>query len=199
MGERTIFENHRDTVQTDGGRVSRWTGVCESVNLGVKITASTFPSAGSLDFITGANCVASRAFLETAGLMEEDYFLYYEEVDWALRRGKLPLKVVPDAIVWHHGGTSIGTGSVGRRPSAFANYFNYRNRVRFMRRFSPMGLPVTFLFALAKAAQLILLGAGGEARAVLTGLFSMKPPKEVSDALSPEAREFAFPRIKSWT
>ena len=86
MGGRTLYANHPDTVQTDGGRVSRWTGVCQSVNLGKPAADTAPPPVETLDFITGANCVASRAFLEQAGLMAEHYFLYYEEVDWAMRR-----------------------------------------------------------------------------------------------------------------
>ena len=84
--------------------------------------------------------VVSRDFLARVGPMREDYFLYYEEVDWALRRGDLPLAFAGDAIVYHHGGTSIGTGRLDERPSAFSNYFNYRNRMRFMRRFHPWRL-----------------------------------------------------------
>jgi hypothetical protein len=192
MGGRTVFEEHRDTVQTDGGRVSRWTGVCESVNWGVPIATATFPAVRSLDFITGANCVASRRFIDEAGLMEEDYFLYYEEVDWAFRRGELPLRVVPEATIWHFGGTSIGTGSVGRRPSPFSNYFNYRNRVRFLKRFNPVCLPIAFAYAIAKALQLLIKGAPDEANALIAGLFGLRPPKAVSQILTPEARARAF-------
>lgn len=192
MGGRTLFEGHSGKVQTDGGRVSRWTGVCESVNWGVPSESATFPEAASLDFITGANCVASRRFLEEVGLMEEDYFLYYEEVDWAFRRSHLPLRLVPEAQIKHHGGTAIGTGSVGRRPSPFANYFNYRNRMRFLRRYSPGALPIAMAYASAKAAQLAGRGAFDEAWALVAGMLGMTPPRKVREALSPEARLIAF-------
>lgn len=192
MGGRTLFEHQADTIQTDGGTVSLVTGVCGSVNSGKAAAQTPLPKAGELDFITGANCVASRLFLETKGLMEEDYFLYYEEVDWAFRRGDLPLRVADEAAVRHHGGTSIGTGSVFRRPTPFANYFNYRNRIRFLRRHKPAGVVPAFLYALAKSVQLFLIGAPGEARAVLAGLLGARPPAEVAARLSPEARSLAF-------
>ena len=192
MGGRTVFEEARDLVQTDGGRVSLWTGVCASLNHRVPVDGAAFPEAGALDFITGANCVASRRFIETVGLMEEDYFLYYEEVDWALRRGSLPLRVVEDAVVCHVGGTSIGSGSINRRPSPFSNYFNYRNRMRFIRRFNPAGLPVAMAYAVAKAMQLYVLGAPLEAKALLAGIFERRPPEAVRAAVSPKAHEWAF-------
>jgi GT2 family glycosyltransferase len=192
MGGRTVFQEHRDTVQTDGGRVSLWTGVCQSVNWGQPVADAPFPDAASLDFITGANCVASRRFLEEIGLMEEGYFLYYEEVDWALRRGSLPLRVVPEAIVYHYGGTAIGSAALNRCPSPFANYFNHRNRIRFIRRHRPVALPVAFAYGLAKSLQLLIRGTAAEARAVLTGLLGIEPPQEVLRVLPPETRAFAL-------
>lgn len=179
MGGRTLFAGHRDIVQTDGGRVSRWTGVCSSINANQPLTKATVPDAASLDFITGANCVASREFIAAQGLMREDYFLYYEEVDWAMRRGELPLRFVAEAMATHHGGTTIGSGSINRRPSPFANYFNHRSRMRFMRRFSPLTLPLGIAYGFAKAVQLWLLGARGEAYAVLAGMFGLRPPAQV--------------------
>ena len=192
MGGRVLFEARPDTIQTDGGRVSLLTGKCTSVNWGRKLAEAAMPDAGSLNFITGAHCVASREFLERVGLMREDYFLYYEEVDWALRRGDLPLRVVPEAVVHHHGGTTIGTGSLGREPSAFSNYFNFRNRMRFLWRFSPLALPFGLMHGVAKSAQLTLKGYGDEARAALAGLFQRPPPDAVRRQISQDAQRHAF-------
>ncbi len=195
LGGRTLFEANRTTLQTDGGRVSRWTGTCQSVNWGQSIEVAEFPKASTLDYITGANCVASRPFIEMAGLMTEDYFLYYEEVDWAFRRDELPIRLTPDAKVHHFGGTTIGSGSIGRRPSPFSNYFNHRNRIMFLIRFQPMALPFAYLYSIAKAGQLLLLGAPDEALAVVAGAFRMTPPKTVSSLLSQDSQQIAFARV----
>ena len=192
MGGRTLFEEQRSTIQTDGGRVSRWTGVCSSVNARQPAASAPFPDAATLDYITGANCVASRRFLEDVGLMEEGYFLYYEEVDWAMRRGALPLRTAPDAVVFHYGGTAIGSGTVNRRPSPFSNYFNYRNRIRFMRRHRPLAVPVALAYGLAKALQLLVSGARAEADAVLRGILGLAPPRAVRAMLPPAAHAHAF-------
>lgn len=195
MGGRTIYREQPDQIQTDGGRVSRWTGVCTSVHGGRPPQATAMPDVASIDYVTGANLVASRAFIDRAGLMVEDYFLYYEEVDWAFRRGDLPIRLVGTAIVHHHGGTTIGTGSTVRRASPFANYFNYRNRMRFVGRFFPARLPVAFAYAMAKAAQLMLKGAFDEAYAVLTGTLGLAPPAAVKNRIAPGAAQaLAFGR-----
>lgn len=193
MCGRTLYREPPGLIQTDGGRVNRWTGVCSSVNAGRAPDLTAMPDVASIDFVTGANLVASRPFIECAGLMSEDYFLYYEEVDWAFRRGDLPLRLVEDVIVYHHGGTSIGSGTASRRASPFAWYFNTRNRIRFLRRHRPLAVPFALAHALAKAGQLLLQRAPAEAHAVLCGALSLPPPAAVRSRIAPgRAQELAF-------
>jgi len=39
----------------------------------------------------GASMLVSKPFLRDVGLMSEDYFLFYEELDWATGRGRYAL------------------------------------------------------------------------------------------------------------
>ena len=195
MGGRTRYLEPPGYLQSDGGRIRRWTGgVCYNVNQGLLPTAAEPPPAESLDFLSGANMVASRNFVERVGLLREDYFLYYEEVDWAYRRGALPLLTCPEAVVHHHGGTAIGSGSFNRQGSAFANYFNFRNRLRFVARFAWPVLPVTYAFSILQIAKIALTGGNRQAVGALRGLHQLAPPREVADRISPEAAELAFGR-----
>mgnify|MGYP006279881287 FL=1 len=194
MGSRIIYLEPPGLIQSDGGRVGRWTGLCRNVNQGADPSGTMRPAAEELDFISGASVVASRRFLETAGLMPEHYFLYYEEVEWAARRGELPLVLCDDAVIHHHGGTAIGTGAVNRLPTPFAHYFNYRNRMRYIRRQRPLALPVTYLASLARVTKLFALGARAEAGSALRGMHGCPPPRAVRDRLSPEAAALAFDR-----
>lgn len=187
MGGRTVFAGQPQIVQTDGGRVSLWTGKCTSVNWGRPAAQAQVPAAATLDYITGANCVASRRFIDHAGLMREEYFLYYEEVDWALRRGDLPLRVVPQAVVEHLGGTAIGSAGIGRGPSAFSAYFSFRNRIRFLRRFNPWAVPLGLGSVVLKALHWLAQRAPGAAGAALAGALGLAPPASVRAILSPEA------------
>ena len=183
IGGRTLFADGR-TVQSDGGRVSPRTATCTNVNRGVPAADARPPAADSLDFVSGANMVVTRRFIAGAGLMPEDYFLFYEEVDWALRRGALRLATCPEAIVRHHGGTSTGSATLDRGPSALASYFTYRNRLRFARRHRPFALPGALAHGLAKAAQFALRGAGAEAAATFRGHLHLPPPAAVRARLA---------------
>lgn len=192
MGGRVIYLETPDIIQIDGGTLNRRTGVTGNLHLSQAHSTTAPPDPTRLDFITGASMVASRAFYETAGPMAEDYFLYYEEVDWALRRGALPLIYCPGGIVYHVGGTAIGSPVIGRPASPFSLYFKHRGRMRFLRRHVPKSLIGGQTYSLAKAVQLLVKGYPAHARAILAGAMEAAPPAEVRDRLSPEAARLAF-------
>lgn len=197
LAGRTLYFGEAGMIQSDGGWVNLWTGVCHSINQGKMRDDVTMPDLESVNFLSGANFIASRSFVKQVGYMKEDYFLYYEEVDWAMRRGKLPLALCPQAIVLHHGGTAIGSGTTRRLPSAFSNYFNYRNRMIFVRRFRPIALPVAYVYSLLKIVKLLLQGARTEANGAWRGLNFLAPTKLIAGKIDQAAHKRAFGRNKS--
>lgn len=110
---------------------------------------------GQMAYVAGASMLATRRFLEEVGLMEESYFLYFEELDWALRAaGRFRLGYAPDSIVYHKEGRSIGTRGAERK-SALADYYFLRNRLLITRRFFPARVPtVRFAILLALANRI---------------------------------------------
>lgn len=202
MGGRTLYDGAPGLLQSDGGRVRRPFGICQNLNQGKPPETAQPPDPTTLDFVSGANMVASREFLEAVGPMREDYFLFYEEVDWAFRRGDLPLAVCPEAVVHHQGGTATGAGSVRRLASPFANYFNYRNQMRFVRRHMPSHQPTAYGYAMARIARLLLWRAWAEAGAALRGLHGLPPPRAVRARIAAEAWPLAFgppdPSVPRW-
>lgn len=196
MGTRILYLERPDRIQIDGGRIDWRTGVTHNIHQYARHPDTPAPAAGGFGFVHGASLVASRTFYAAAGPMTEDYFLYYEEVDWALRRGALPLAYCPGAVIYHRAGASIGSGGPGRLASPFSVYFMNRARLRFVRRFRPAALPGAYLFSLAKAVQMLLKGAPAAAAAMLRAAHGLPPPAAVRRRLSPEAqaRAFAQPR-----
>ena len=197
MGGRVLYLETPEMIQIDGGTLNRRSGVTGNLGLGQASAATPAPDPGAMDFITGASMVASRRFYAAAGPMPEDYFLYYEEVDWALRRhalpgGPLPLAYCPQALVWHRAGTAIGSPTLGRPASAFSLYFKHRARLRFVWRHFPASLPGALAYSLAKALQLLAKGYPVEAWTILSASLGLGPSAAVRARLSPEAAALAF-------
>jgi GT2 family glycosyltransferase len=191
MGGRLLYLDSPDQIQLDGGYVNWRTGVTKNVNQHGP-ASSPPPDPTRFDFITGASMVVSRQFYETVGPMREDYFLYYEEVDWALRRGALPLAYCPGGIVYHRAGTSIGSPSPTRAASPLSLYFKHRARMRFLRRFSPLSLPLALAFSLAKTGQLLLRRDVRGAVTLMRASLGLPPPTVVRQMFTSEAAQYAF-------
>lgn len=62
------------------------------------------------DYITGCALLISKDVIKTIGLLDERFFLYWEDVDWGLRAKKSGFKnlVIPSARVWHKVSSSSG-------------------------------------------------------------------------------------------
>lgn len=133
-------------------------------------------SPGETYYPVGASMVATRAFLEQVGLMNENYFLYYEETDWVLRaRGKFRVGVALDSYVYHKHGASAGTKPSG--DSARSTQYLFRSRVLAARTFGGSMRQVWMDIAneVARAAVRAKFGKALAAFRVITGTVSVPP------------------------
>lgn len=183
IGGRIYYSSPPLMIQSDGGRINLWTGTCVPFNMTRIGRAVPAPANMALDYISGTHMFVSRTFIDRAGLMPEDYFLYYEEMDWCMRRGDLPLLLCVTAAVHHDGGHSIGSATINQGPSPMSSYFMGRSRMRFVRRYRPAALPITFVYSAAKACRYILRGQYGAGFALLRGIMGMGPSATVQQRI----------------
>lgn len=139
-GSTLVYHHDQQMVQALGGATfNRFTG--RSMHIGAfsalnNVPADPAATEGAMSYVIGAAMLVRRAYLEQIGLMQEDYFLYYEEIDWCTRgKGKFRLGYAPNSYVFHKEGASIGTAASGG--SALSTYYLFRSRVRFTARFYP--------------------------------------------------------------
>jgi len=136
-GSTLVYHDDPSTVQALGGArfdFSRGIGTHLGIGEQVGILRDRNKVEAAIDYVVGASILVSRAFLEEVGLMDEGYFLYFEEIDWAMRaKGVYRLGWAPGSVVAHKEGSSIGS-SHHSRPSSTALRYMYRNRLLFARR-----------------------------------------------------------------
>lgn len=92
-------------------------------------------------FCHGAAMMCRKSDLIKAGKMDENYFLYYEELDWCekfKRQGK-KIWFTGKAAIYHKESISVG------KESAIKTYFSVRNRMLFIRKNT--GILNTVLFS----------------------------------------------------
>lgn len=108
----------------------------------------------AMNYVCGASMFVRRSVIERVGLMAEDYFLFFEELDWAERSKKIyRLGYCPEAVVYHKEGATIGSSSDTRRTSRLSDFYLFRNRLKFTARFYPYALPSVWFVMLLQALR----------------------------------------------
>jgi GT2 family glycosyltransferase len=103
-----------------------------------------------VDYVVGASMLVPKIFLEEIGLMSDEYFLYFEELDWMLRaRPNYRFALASRSIVYHKGGAATGATPITK--SLIGEYYGTRSRILFTRKFYPYALPTVVLAILVSA------------------------------------------------
>ena len=92
--------------------------------------------------ITGCSLFIRREVVEKVGLLEEDYFLYFEDNDFAVRAFEAGWQnyYVPFSKIYHKGGSSIGEWL----KTPLSVYYATRNRLLFAHKRYPQSMLVSF-------------------------------------------------------
>lgn len=130
------------------------------------------------DYATGCCVIASRRLLVEVGLLDENFFLYQEDVDWSLRAKKAGFRVVyvPDAELIHKVSVSTRDDRGVGTYSPQIVYYKFRNRILITRKHGNLLQkyliwPILILFqSLYHAAAYIVLGRWKKLKAMLLGL-----------------------------
>lgn len=121
VGVNHYYYHDRNTLQTVGG------GLIDLVH-GECMAVTEFGKYEEFDFLTGSCVFMSCDVLRDVGVMSEDYFMYWEDVDWSTRarlKG-YKLKISDTGCIYHKEGASI--------KSLSRIYYHTRNRILYMKR-----------------------------------------------------------------
>lgn len=112
------------------------------------------------DFASGACMLVSRKVFQKVDMFDENYFLYWEDVDLSTRAKKAGFKVLytPNACLWHK---NAGSSLVG---GALHDYYLTRNRLLFGTKYA--GLRTRFALV-RESFRLVIGGRPWQRRAVL--------------------------------
>ncbi len=96
---------------------------------------------GPTGYAHGAAMMLRKAAIDKVGPMAENYFLYYEELDWAdrIKRAGMEVWVNMKATIYHKESISVG------KQSALKIYYMNRNRLLFIRRNASL-IPQLFFY-----------------------------------------------------
>ena len=124
------YFDSKEFVQYAGfTEVNSWTGRNETIGKN-QLDSDIFNIPHQTPYLHGAAMMIKREVIEKVGLMHEEYFLYYEELDWCshIRRSGYALWYEPKGLIYHKESASVG------KMSPLKIYYETRGRLLFMKR-----------------------------------------------------------------
>lgn len=175
VGSRIFYMDRPTELQAwGGGWANVWTGRSSEHHARV--------SERELDYLTGCSLLLTRAALERSGLLDDRFFLYFEdtELSFRYRRDGWRLAVAEDSKVWHRGG---GTSKRISRPVA---RYRTQSLLRFLRLHSPSFLVSAAVSTALRGTSFALRGNVRELRNLGEDLVDFAR-QELKRARAPEA------------
>jgi GT2 family glycosyltransferase len=146
----------KSQISSAGGRINWRAASAENVGAGETDLAQYPPRP--VDFINGCGLMVTRKAIEQAGLIDPEYFMYWEETDWCMRIRKAGFKILfePKARMQH-----LATIQDNEQ-SPTTLYYLTRNRLLFFSRYAGFPSRPVILFSALRGA---LAGVGKHRRA----------------------------------
>lgn len=138
LGPLVYHYDEPRVIQSAGGMLGKF---WQSVHLGKdELDRGQYRMPHPVEWVSGCAILVRRAAIEQAGMLDKDYFIYWEETEWCIRIGRAGWKIVnvPQARVWHKG--------VKRNyePKPSFTYYGTRNHLLTLRRHkAPLGAKVS--------------------------------------------------------
>jgi GT2 family glycosyltransferase len=159
VGSVLRYFDSPNTVQAwGGGRINRW--------IGYSVHATAPREDCWFDYITAASLLLRRGALEDVGLLDERFFLYWEDSDlsFRLRNRGWKLGVAASSTVLHKENASSG----GNRRKV--DRLSTASGIRFLRKHSPLGWLSVSLFVTFRIGKRLACGRFRQALDIVGGL-----------------------------
>jgi GT2 family glycosyltransferase len=136
---------NRNEVWFEAGKV-RWS----SPTIGNHMRLKTKTEVAETGFITGCCMMIPRKVIMKVGLLDQEYFLYFEDADYCLRAHKMGMKllIATKAKIYHK--ISSASTKAPVRPTAI--YWSHMSRLLFIKKNCPTYLkPIVSSFCILRS------------------------------------------------
>lgn len=131
QGCKIYFYNPKDEIWFAGGFLKPHAG--RGYHRGLhEVDRGQYNTIEETDFVTGCMMFMPVEVLRDVGVLDEQWFLYLEDVDWCMRARRKGYQIIynPNAVIWHK--TSSSTG----HDSPVYLYYTMRNKILFVKKYS---------------------------------------------------------------
>lgn len=103
VGPLVYHHNEPSVIQSAGGMLGKY---WQSQHLGQnELDQGQFKAPHRVEWISGCAILVRKAVIEQVGMLDVNFFIYWEETEWCIRaaRGGWQIFNVPRAKLWHKG------------------------------------------------------------------------------------------------
>lgn len=127
-GPTIYYHAQPDVVWSAGGRVNWRNADTTMEGIGQRDEGQFGAAPRRMDFVTGCALLIRCEVIQRVGLLDERFFLYYEETEWCIRAARAGYTIVhvPTSKIWHK--ISIQKQEV----TPYIVYYSGRNRLLFL-------------------------------------------------------------------
>jgi len=114
FGPKIVFESDPAIIWSAGSYVDWRQGIC--IQRGLReVDRGQYDNYEEVNALTACAMMISRKALDTVGLLDSRYFIYYEETDWCARATSAGFRLlyVPATVVRHKVSAAMGVASPG--------------------------------------------------------------------------------------
>lgn len=123
LGPMVYHFDEPKIIQTAGGSLGQYWMI---KHLGQdEQDCGQFNTVRDVEWISGCAILVRAALIEEIGMLDADYFLYWEEVEWCIRAREAGWRIchVPQAKLWHKG------VKPNYQPKPYVTYYVTRNHL----------------------------------------------------------------------
>lgn len=172
LSPKIYFEADPTRIWFGNGRQAPHTLDLRDTGLG-QPDGSAWAASRDVDYLLGTCLLVDLPAMRRVGLLDERFFMYFEDLDWSIRfrSAGYRLRLAADAHLYHR--VAISTG--GSEDTALRRYYLAYGSVIFWRRYAHRGsrlaiVAFRLLSALKMVGRLTLRGQPAVAAAYLRGL-----------------------------
>jgi len=131
-----LFYDNNEIVWNFGGKFDKISGRVVTMNKGIDI--SRIIKSKYTEWISGCCFMVKNDVIKKVGLLDDYFFVYYEDADWSIRIKNAGYKLGLNfkSKIYHHEGASWKSKKKNKEGviSPFTHYLNVRNHIYFIKK-----------------------------------------------------------------
>jgi hypothetical protein len=128
-GSKDYYNDERHTIWSAGGKVSYFRGSVRNIGVDEE-DKKQYDDIKDVDYVGGCSLLIKKGVINRIGLLDKNYFVYFDETDWCIETAKAGYRVIyqPKSIVYHK------VSRTTKPNSPFYIYYFTRNNLYFMKK-----------------------------------------------------------------